>query len=966
MMRKFTLCIALLLPFVYIYSQDLDYYYLEIKEGHELGEIQKTVNTDQTLTLSMQNTVLATVINEKPIYAFEKAFPSAQTPRLQRVYLISAQKNVSLQFLKQRGEVNNVINLFEDEDILASSPNLSFGLLPNDYDDIITGGRNTALDLIRAPLAWTITTGHSSVLAGVADTNINLGHEDLIGKFVDNIIINQNTFPHGIAVSGQIAAETNNNKGIAVIGGDTKLVFATAYHDVSLTLARIALINGLLQLSQYPGVRVINCSWVISPNSPQKPFLDDVMDEVNQNGVLVVGAAGNNNNGVPYYPGAYDEALSVTSVGHRVAPTYYHNIFDAGGNYFWARSWKDIHEFRPDTPETNSHNHNDKVDVTAPGQINISLTDIYNDFPSGYRLTVATSQTAPIVTGIAALVFAANPNLTAAQVKDIIKSTADDIYYIPYNQPYVGLLGTGRVNAFRAVLKAKCMDDPNYAPNLDLMVRNSMLDYGYEPDVNTGNVMWNSQEIWVRHNSGESYIDVHQNPEYDPGNPNYVNVRVTNRSCVTSSGNEELTLYWAKASTSLNWPHNWDGSLTMGDITGTNSQAPTGGIVGTLNIPSLEPGQEAIVEFEWMPPNPIDYVFVNNEPWHFCLLARIETPTDPMNFTEGTFITDNVKNNNNIAWKNMTVVNATQTGTPTIKPGGLVMIGNTTGENTEQYSFELFADEINSPVFDEAEVLITLNQSGFDRWLNGGGMAENIEIFNEEERELLITGNNAQLQNMLYEAGEWDTLYLSFNFLTDEVTGKSSFEYHLIQKNAEGEAVGGEVYQIVRDPERPHFDADGDSYENADDETVLLASDIGEPAIYNWYTLEGKLLHSGKEFVFIPEMPGDYLLEVIAEADGHKDYFKLTLSVNAAQDQIVSLSPNPATNTVTVQYQINNNASSASLNIASFFGSISNNYPIDLTNTNLNVNLEGYPPGHYAVILSIDGQDVHAKQLVIN
>lgn len=58
-MRKLALCIALLLPFVYIYSQGLDYYYLEIKEGHELGEIQKTVNTDQTLTLSMQNTDLA-------------------------------------------------------------------------------------------------------------------------------------------------------------------------------------------------------------------------------------------------------------------------------------------------------------------------------------------------------------------------------------------------------------------------------------------------------------------------------------------------------------------------------------------------------------------------------------------------------------------------------------------------------------------------------------------------------------------------------------------------------------------------------------------------------------------------------------------------------------------------------------------------------------------------------------------
>ncbi len=57
-MKKITLCIVLFLPFVYIYSQDLDHYYVEIKEGFELGEIQKTINADQTLTLSMQNTDL--------------------------------------------------------------------------------------------------------------------------------------------------------------------------------------------------------------------------------------------------------------------------------------------------------------------------------------------------------------------------------------------------------------------------------------------------------------------------------------------------------------------------------------------------------------------------------------------------------------------------------------------------------------------------------------------------------------------------------------------------------------------------------------------------------------------------------------------------------------------------------------------------------------------------------------------
>jgi len=36
------------------------------------------------------------------------------------------------------------------------------------------------------------------------------------------------------------------------------------------------------------------------------------------------------------------------------------------------------------------------------------------------------------------------------------------------------------------------------------------------------------------------------------------------------------------------------------------------------------------------------------------------------------------------------------------------------------------------------------------------------------------------------------------------------------------------------------------------------------------------------------------------------------------------------------------------------------------TNQHININLTGYPTGHYAVVLTVDGQAVHAKQLIIN
>jgi subtilisin family serine protease len=65
-----------------------------------------------------------------------------------------------------------------------------------------------------------------------------------------------------------------------------------------------------------------------------------------------------------------------------------------------------------------------------------------------------TSFAAPIVTGLAGLIYSVNPCLTANQVENIIKNTTDNIYNIPLNQPYIGKLGTGRINAEKALLEA--------------------------------------------------------------------------------------------------------------------------------------------------------------------------------------------------------------------------------------------------------------------------------------------------------------------------------------------------------------------------------------------------------------------------------------------------------------------------------------------------------------------------------
>lgn len=115
-------------------------------------------------------------------------------------------------------------------------------------------------------------------------------------------------------------------------------------------------------------------------------------------------------------------------------------------------NWTDCHEqyIGDNTNGYSTFHHNDKVNICAPGYAVESLT-----LNNSTAYAWGTSFSSPIVAGVCALVIAVNPCLTAVEVKDIVLGTADaSIYQKPENHPYIGLLGTGRVDAYAAVLRA--------------------------------------------------------------------------------------------------------------------------------------------------------------------------------------------------------------------------------------------------------------------------------------------------------------------------------------------------------------------------------------------------------------------------------------------------------------------------------------------------------------------------------
>lgn len=426
--------------------------------------------------------------------------------------------------------------------------------------------------------------------------------------------------------------------------------------------------------------------------------------------------------------------------------------------------------------------------------------------------------------------------------------------------------------------------------------------------------MWTSNDIWIR-NSNDNGLE-HQNPEYkSDGSPNYIYVRVINKSCVASNGDETLVINWAKANTALAWPQNWDGSLT------NSGGYPLGGELTEFSIPVIELGDEAIIKIPWVVPNPDDYSD-NPNPWHFCLLSTINATDDPL--TSPTTSNPNimVRNNNNLAWKNLSIVDLETEGTTT---GAMVMIANPSN-TAKTYFLELLkeSNETGKAIYDEAEVSLKMDDILFTAWERGGKQAELLDD-KVDEKDKLIKGNNVILDNIMFEPNERGLLTLDFNFLTKEITDKSNYIYHVIQKDAEtGEVIGGETF-IIRKKPRPLFIADAGTDKEIDkDESITISAEqIDEFAIYNWYDSDGNLIYTGKDLTVSPDVTKKYKLEIIADADGYKDFDEIEVIVNPYS--LETLVPNPASNQVTISYKAQD-ASSAYLMIIGTTNGISNNY----------------------------------------
>lgn len=524
------------------------------------------------------------------------------------------------------------------------------------------------------------------------------------------------------------------------------------------------------------------------------------------------------------------------------------------------------------------------------------------------------------------------------------------------------------------ILSITGLGNPN--PPTDLYMKDRPEDLGFEPNTVSAS-MWSSEDIWVRNQQDGIQIQVHENPEYyaNPNNHNHVYVRIRHRGCQETDyyTMKQVTLYWAKAGSALNWPSSWDGSQTY-------NNHPLGGVIGSVIISSLQPGQETICRVQWDVPNPAWYVGYTpfslldlidgaGESHHFCILARIEdfhpnVNSDPMTYSETINLYDNILNNNNIVCKNITVVNLDPNNIGGSGTGGTIFIGDA-WNNSERYKLE-FAntpDFDGNKITDEAEITLSLDNPTWQKWQQGGYQGENVSIINPQTQQIRITGDNASISNLLFGANERTRIHLGFNFLTQEASEQTEYSYTVTQKDNQGNIVGGEDY-LIRKQERDLFEADAGSNQEIlkEDDVVITASQLTEQAIYNWYDINDSLIYTGTNLTVSPEVTTKYKLEIIATADGFKDYD--TVEVKVKPFYIIDIAPNPASSNATIGYKATG-ATSPYLIVSPLVSGTSYQYILDPDQPNKVIDVSNYQQGVYNVILVCNGEAMDQGSLLV-
>lgn len=391
-------------------------------------------------TNDIDHKVLKGILEQNKLVSLKKLYPNHEEPKTK--YNSIGKPNVDLSLIYEAEiapstKLISIINNLNHLDIIAyAQPRIIDQpmFLPNDPQV----GIQWAITKMKLDSAWNVDTGDVNVVIGIVDGGTNFTHEDLQANvrysstdpvngldddndgFIDNYrgwdvgdwdndpqYIGAFNSAHGTAMCGLAAASPNN--AVGMVGSSYRCSYLPV-KMVHSSFGWIAGYEGIVYAADH-GSHVISNSW---GSTVPGPYGQDIVNyATNNRNCLVLAAAGNSNNTIPFYPCAYDNVIGVGG-------TQSNDTKSPGSSYY------------------------EMVDIATPGQA------VYLTYATGYGLGYGTSDATALTSGVAGLIQSRFDTYTPLQVGALLRQSTYRIDTIPGNASFINKQGSGRTDAWRA------------------------------------------------------------------------------------------------------------------------------------------------------------------------------------------------------------------------------------------------------------------------------------------------------------------------------------------------------------------------------------------------------------------------------------------------------------------------------------------------------------------------------------
>ncbi|MCH8880269.1 MAG: S8 family peptidase [Planctomycetes bacterium] len=349
--------------------------------------------------------------------------------------------------------------------------------------------------LINLPDAWDITTGDPSVIIAVVDTGILGDHPDISARLIpgydfisdpasardgdgiDSDPTDEGDLSggpgassfHGTHVTGVLGAVSDNGVDIAGVTWGCPIMPVRALgvgggssFDIGEAVRYAAGIANVSGVVPETPATVINMSIATTAGSPPSSLMGNAISEAVAKGIVVVVAAGNDGSSLPAYPAAFPDSISVAACDPQLELAPYSNFGT--------------------TIDFGAPGGNLALDLTGDGYGDGVLSLMGIETAAGIEHSLSfqhgTSMACPHVAGVVALMKSENPDLSVAEVREILADTAIDVGAEGPDLKF----GAGVINAAGAVSEAARRAGQETTPEPKIGLSTTGLNFSFTID----------------------------------------------------------------------------------------------------------------------------------------------------------------------------------------------------------------------------------------------------------------------------------------------------------------------------------------------------------------------------------------------------------------------------------------------------------------------------------------------------